>query len=474
MYERIQGVSWIILGWDMVLRGWFAFAVIFMVSSHANATSLKEAVRVAVKTNPRIAAAQANLRATGYVLDQAKGRLFPEIDLSADVGRQRIDRPNGLGPDVNDRPRTRRQITVNFRQVLFDGFDRANDIYRSQARISAAASRILVRSDAVALSAIEAYVDIRRHENLLHLARENVKRHRILLQLIKSRLDGGRAPLSDQEQTVERLEAAKALVSQVDVALGSAVAKYKNIVGRKPVKLHSLRYAKGIPKSSQAVVNVALRNNPQLQSIVADIDVADFDREQFRSTLYPQLFLEGSASRGENLEGTPGRNDELKASVVLRWKLFDGGQRKNRDLELAERASQKRIEQQILARDITRDIETAWARLTRGREEVSSLGKQVEQNRRLVSSYKNEYEADKRSLLDVLDAESSKFASEFEFQNARALHIFSSYQLLGSMGTLLDYFGIAKPDGADRPVKVQQGLSAVRFNKKKLIIPALR
>ena len=352
-----------------------------------------------------------------------------------------------------------------------DGWDRANDIYRSQARISASSFALLARSEAVALSAVEAYIDIERHQKLLGLARVNVKRHRTLLQLIQERYDGGKSPISDFEQTVERLEASKALVAQIEIALDAAKAKYKSVVGAKPGKMRPVRYASGIPSSSAGVVEVALDNNPEIRSLASETEAANFDKEQFRSSLYPQLFLEGSASRGEELEGIIGKNNNFRASVVLRWQLFDGGIRRNREIELAEVASERKAEQQIFARDLIEEIETSWARLTKGRAQVASLEKQVSQNKKVVVSYKNEYDADKRSLLDVLDAENAKFASEFEFQNTRALHVFSSYQLLANMGSLLDTMGVEKPITDDEPLGVEFGLGAIKFQNKFTIPP---
>ena len=283
----------------------------------------------------------------------------------------------------------------------------------------------------------------------------------------------GRAPQSDLEQTNERLEAAKALVSRIKLAAETASAKYRNVVGRKPAKLHSLKYAPGLPKYAGQAFQKALINNPELQVLESDATAAEFDTEQFRSSLYPQLFLEGSATRGEDLEGTRGQNDEYKASVVLRWSLFDGGIRRNREMELSELASQKRIEQQIKARDIREEIDVAWAKLTTGKQEIAAIGNQVSRNKRLVDSYRNEYEADKRSLLDVLNAESGKFASEFEFSNARALNIFASYQLLASMGTLLETMGAPKPAGSSYSNETL-GLGAVKFNNNNFSIPPLR
>lgn len=417
----------------------------------SNATTLSEAVQQAVLTNPKIDAAQANRRANEYSFKQATGRILPEVELGADIGQQKIDRPNGLGPDVNDTWQDRRQATISVRQVLFDGWDRANDIYRSQANISAASFKVMVRSEAVGLNSVEAYIDVVRHNELLALAEDNVRRHQALLKIIQERYDGGRSPIGDLEQTVERVESAKALVARIKVARETAKAKYKNAVGVPASNLKPVKYATGIPKSVAEVTDRAIRNNPRVKEAVAESQVAYFDQQQFKSTLYPQIFLEGAATRGENLEGTPGRNDELEAMVTLRWKLFDGGVRQNRTAELGERHSEKLAEQMILVRQLTEEAETAWARLVDGRAEVTAIKTEVAQNIKVVATYRDEYNANKRSLLDVLDAENARFSSQFELSNVISVHIFSSYELLAQMGVLLKTLGVHAQEIPDVP-----------------------
>lgn len=448
-------------------------AAVFMFMGQVQATTLQEAVREAVETNPRIEAAQASYRATLNVLDQARGRLFPEVDVSADIGRQRVDRPNSLGPLVNDIERERRQVTLTIRQILFDGWDRANDIYRSHARINAALHKILARSEAVALNAIEAYIDVNRHERLLFLARKHVQRHEALLDLIQKRLDGGAAPVGDLEQTLERLEAAKALVAQIDIARSASIAKYKAAVGSNPSRLGHVNYARNLPKSQTSILKSAVLNNPRLHAADSEIDIANFDKEQFKSNLFPTLSLEGTAKWGDNLEGTPGKNDELNAMLVLRWKLFDGGIRRARIAELSEREYEKLAERDILLRDLEQDIFTTWARFSKGWDQVGALRRQSIQNKKVIATYQDEYDANKRSLLDVLDAENSNFATEFELSNVTAQHVFSTYQVLAQMGVLLERFGISRSEGTIEPYEIPDDAFVTGFGKS-FVIPPLR
>ncbi|MCB1462761.1 MAG: TolC family outer membrane protein [Nitratireductor sp.] len=434
--------------------------------------SLKEAVSQAVTSNPRVEAARASHRATEYVLDQAKGRFLPEIDLRAEYGKQKIDRPEGLGPDVNNIWRNPRQVTVSFKQVLFDGFDRAYDLYRSQARVSSASYKILARSETIALNTVEAYIDVRRHHDLLALARENVKRHQRLYDIIKASFDGGKASIGDVHQTEERIEAANALVSQISIALESAKAKFRNAVGAEPAGLQRVAYASGLPYNRDEIFSLAVSKNPRIRASLADIDVAGYDKDQFKSSLYPQLSVEGSATRGEDLQGTPKRSDDARAMLVLTWKLFDGGVRFNRTMELNERENEKYAEHDALLRDLKQEIEISWARYSIGSSQVASLRRQVDQNEKIITTYQDEYSAGRRSLLDVLDAENTSFSSKFELSNTYSLHLYSSYELLAQMGILLEQLGITPPTYVEYQNNVLPGLAPVR-NRRSFSIPPL-
>lgn len=449
-----------------------AFVLSFSYT-HVFAETLTDVVRKAVATNPNVAAAQANQRASLKVYDQAKGRFLPEVDLNADIGKQRIDRPEGLGPDINDVWRKRRQVTIGFRQILFDGFDRLNGLYSSQARISAASYKILARSEAVALNAIEAYIDVERHNRLLYLARKHVERHNFLLKTINQRLEGGRAPLGDLEQTRERLEGAKALVAQIDIARETAIEKFASIVGSRPGKLRPVKFAPGLPKSKEAALSSAKLNNPRVAAALEEINSAGYDRDQFKANLLPNIYLEGSASRGEELDGTPGKSEELKAMLVLRWKLYAGGTQRARVGELVEREAEKIAEYDILIRELEQAVGVSWARFSKGRSQVNALSEQVKQNKKVVASYQNEYDADKRSLLDVLDAENTSFGNEFALSNARAIRLFASYQLIAHMGVLLETLGVDRPAGGDAQAIAPVGVSN-NFGLSNFVIPPLK
>lgn len=407
--------------------------------------SLREAVEQAVTTHPAVGAARANRAAAGYELRQAQGRFLPRVDLSADIGSQKVDQPAGLSPSINNQWRDRRQATIDVKQVIFAGGDRKNDVYRAAARLDAASLRVLDRTQLLALDAVEAYIDVRRSRDLVALARENLDRHREILRLVAGRVEGGRAPKSEIEQTRERVAAAEAVLSQLNQSYLEAAAKFQQVIGIQPPATEPVPYPRGFRMKREDAIQIGVANNPSVLALEADAEAARYEFRQSHSSSVPEIALEGIGRWGENLDGTPGQNDDLQGKIVLTWTLFNGLINSNRRRELAERWTAAQLERDVKAREIIEQIDRALAAVTVGQTRVRNLEEQVDANEKVVKTYREEYELSKRSLLDMLDAHSAYFNSRFQLISVRAVHKFSAYQLLATTGQLLTALDVAPP-----------------------------
>lgn len=410
-----------------------------------SATTLKEAVARTVNTHPAIEAAKANRRATEYELKQSMGRRMPRADLEADVGGEKIDRPEGLAADVNDTWRARRQANVTASLVLFDGWERLNDIYRNAARVDSAAARVMARSEALALDAIEAYVDIQRHRQVLELARSNVAKHRQILARAKDQVQAGKASASEELQVRERIAAAEEVVERIRQSLLEAEAKFLKVVGLKPAALSAVAMPKSAGRPRKEIIEAGLANHPILRAAEADIDAATAAREQTKGAEYPTVSLEVRGQHGYDLAGTPGRDTEVNGKLVMRWSLYDGGIIRNRQHEAAARLGQVRAERDDRVRSIIEEIDRAIAAFQTGKSRIIILRRQAQEARAVVDAFEAEYALAKRSLLDLLTAQSTSFNAQLQVASTDAVNIVSAYRLLGAMGKILDDLGIAQP-----------------------------
>lgn len=411
----------------------------------ARGETLRDAVEHAVRTNPAIDAVLANKRATEYELRQSEGRRMPRLDLDADMGGERIDRPGGFTSDVNNRWRTRREVGLTLNQVVFDGWERVNDIYRNTARVNAAAMRTLARSEIVALDAVEAYIDVRRHQRVIQLAQESLAVHRRFLARVKEQEQAGKVPRSDVIQVEERVASTEAAIERIRQSLLEAEAKFLRVVGNRPKNLQAAGYPPGVPASRREAVDNGVSTSPLVAAAKADVDVARLAFEQSKSTLYPTVALEVNGLTGADLAGTPGRDNEVSARVVLKWNLFDGYITRHRQLEFAERLAQASAERDERARLVQEEIERATAAYYAGGLRLTPLRKQLGHSRSVVAAYETEYGLSKRSLLELLNAENARLNTAMDLANSEALHVFSAYRILGAMGGILNVLGIPPP-----------------------------
>ena len=154
------------------------------------------------------------------------------------------------------------QAAAEIVQVLFDGWDRANDIYRSAALVDAASRRVMERSEALGLDAVEAYIDVERHSQVLGVANQSRRRLQSILGLVRELNTGGKVPRSDVDQAVERIAASDAVIAQIEQSLAEAKAKFRQVVGTEPNKLRAVAY----PQESACLARFGLPNRQSQQS----------------------------------------------------------------------------------------------------------------------------------------------------------------------------------------------------------------
>jgi len=420
-----------------------AFAV--TLASPAGATDLRHIVEYTLKNHPGVKASRAEKRATGYQLQQSLGRLYPEITLGGDLGLQKVDKLSNTTSTDNDKWFNRREISVSVTQVLFDGWERSFDIQRNSARLGVSALRVLGTAETTALDAIDTYIDVTRNQNLVALAQQNVSRHQQILSVVQAQYDGGRAPLSDVNQIRGRVGAAEAVVAVMRQSLLNTRSKFLRVVGMQASNLQKVRPLTGLPGSKSVAIKRGIDNNPNFRAAIAEVEAAGYAYEQSGGSLLPQIALEGNASSGYDVDGVAGRNENLSVRLTFSWKLFDGAIRQNRRRELSERLIQAQSIQILRQKEIVETIEQAWSALVTGRERVNALARQVKASKEVVSDFLQEYELSKRTLLEVLDAESLLFNARVQVLSARAIRTLAGYQALAAMGELLSSMNIAPP-----------------------------
>ena len=412
----------------------------------AAAETLGAAVRKAVRSNPNGLAAGANARARAGELKATRGLYRPKVDVFGELGFEN-DAANGSSykPDFTAR------IGVEARYTLYDGLVRANEVYRNAARLDASLYNALTAADTVALDAVEAYVDVVRHRQLLSIAERNIRRHREIRGQIAAQVAGGASPISDRYQIDERLLAARAVRTEIRKALADASAKYRRTVGHRPHGTMRIPGVGHLPRSLPALERAVLAHNTALKRSTKSIHAAEYALEGEKGRLRPKLELKGRFTEGNDPGGIKGRNRDAFVGLSLSWSIYDGGTSQARRETLHAERDEAEFRRAALRREVVEIAAKAWNSYTLGRRRAAVLATQERAAGRIVRNYREEYSLSKRSLLDVLDAERARFNTGFQRISARAASRFAGYRMLAVQSRLVSHFGAHPPVPVTRP-----------------------
>lgn len=416
---------------------------------------LRSAVAIGISTNPETGVVQNNRRATDEELQQAKGLYLPSVDVRADTGYEHSDDPGtraGTGDDEENMWRYDAGITLT--QMLFDGFETKYENQRQKARVLSASHRVGESAELTGLAIVEAYLNVMRQREQLKIARDNVAAHITLLDQISDSAQAGRTTDADVQQGNARLAAARALEASVREALRTAEATYIREVGDPPQDLvMPMVPVDALSQDVEREVKLALHQSPTIAIFEADIDVAHAEFEGSKSTMYPQVDLQLNARTGNDLNGVDGRDTSASALAVLNWNLYRGGIDTARVKEHINREAQAKEARADAARQVENDVRTTWASMVSAGERARQFTSQVAANSEVVKSYKDQFDLNRRTLLDVLDSQNELFVSRSNLVNAEFLEMFAVYRLLALKGNLLSSLDVPKPRESD-PAKM--------------------
>ena len=416
----------------------------------ASAISLKEAVAVAVESNPEIGQAVENREAIEFELRQAKGLFLPSIDLEASAGVRRLDNPSRRGLGIEDDALAPAEVGVVFTQKLFDGGGRRAELERQASRVDSASFRIYERSEYIGLQVVREYFEYLLQARIVSETAKNLRFHRAIQGNISSGVAAGTLTAADRQQVRERVLAARARLKEAEEELSKAKIRFLRLVG-KPLGSASRpgSIAAHFPRSLDAAIGVARKTNPRIFMARADVDAADALVDAARSKFAPEISFEGRARAGHDIDGADGHTNDLQARVVAKWNIYRGGIKRADEQEQIRRASEQRLVLHQIHREIEEAVRSSWDRKNRQASLASILRKQAAENARLVRSYREQFTVGQRSLLDVLDAQNTRYNVGVLAITAEYASVFAGYRLLASMGILLRSLNIKPPKQAE-------------------------
>lgn len=418
------------------------FIISFLLGTNAlYAETLSEAIGKAIRTNPEVLAAISNRDATEKELDNAKAGRYPTLDLKLGGGNERTN-TNA----IDNRSLDRQEVSIQAKQLLFDGGAVSGEIARQRARLQSLDSKVFDVSDSVAQRVADIYLEVLKNQEIYDLAKNNLESHQDYLEKIRERSNAGVATSADLQLAEGRAALASSTLAAKEASLDDAKFRYKRLVGEMPKNLVK---PNGISQTIPALVELAneisINNNASLKVASQDTLAAREAEKAARARFMPTVTLEAGATRNRNIDGIVGKNQDNTLMMMMNYNLFRGGADKAKVEEYSARYNAAIESENNIKRMIEEEVGRAWVARKASKISLDFYLESAAKASSVKEAYKAQYEIGKRTLLDLMNTESEMFQAKSALISGTYTVEQVEYRLLAVMGGILKLFNMASP-----------------------------
>lgn len=360
------------------------------------------AVQAAAERSPKVQRAHAELAAADADIDEAKGQRYPQVDLGTTAGSKKF----GSGSEDSDGGSS--GINLNIVTPVFDWGRIRNTIESRRHLSSAATSAIEAELESSAFEVTNTLVELGKQRIIVDLSQQYVDRMDELVKMLAGivAVDKGRS--SELTQAKARLLQAQAARDSANTRAGDAEINLRKLVGERPIM---------IPRTKEWNIRLAnldhllsmTEDHPVINQAKAQTESAELQAKVVRSSSLPQLNWVVSKSTAED---SFGQEQPWETHLAVTWGAFRGGSARASERAALQRAEASRHEVDQQRLDLEYRIRTA-------NHEAKTFLERAELYRDLtvesdgirVAFYQQWYHLGKRTLLDVLSAESDHYGN---------------------------------------------------------------
>lgn len=402
-----------------------------------SAETIGDALAQAYRTNSKLDAARATLRATDEAVSIANSGYRPVISATANQGVTDATARTTTG-SVSQSETHPRGYGLTATQTIFRGGQVVNTVRAAEAQVRAGRETLRGVEQQVLLDSSTSYHDVIQNRAIVKLRESNVN---VLMQERKQtreRFAVGEVTRTDVAQSEATLAAA---VSALDLArsnLQTSQGNYERNIGTFPGPLAEPRSLKPLlPPNIDEAVAVSARENPNVVAALYTEQQARHQVDQIYGQLLPTAQLQASLSRQYDPAGsTAAEVDSKSITGTITVPLYTGGL-VEAQVRQAKQTHISRIQQIEQARTETKStVVTAWSSLIAARAQLVSDSAQVASAQTALTGVREEERVGQRTELDVLNAEQVLLNARVSVVTDKRNIAVAEYTVMNTIGRL--------------------------------------
>ena len=436
----------------MLLR-LFCFFGLLLLSVGSQSADLITVYEEAVRTNPQLAAAPANLEAVRERRPQALAGLLPEVGVDGSLSRLRIKNLDTSEPA--DRS-TNKTAGINLTQPLFR-YDRWIQLKQSDSEIAGAEAAYVAAEQELMIQVAERYFQVLDAQDNLKFAESEKSSIGRQLDQATQRFEVGLIAITDVKAAQARYDLSVSQEIQAISGLVEAKDSLREVVGTYYDKLvplmADLELERPQPESSDTWVEKAKQQNLSILTAAAAAELARQEISRQRSGHYPTLDLNASSNyRDTGIGVVPIERYDNEIGVQLNIPLYQGGAVNSRTREARNRFQEATEQLQQEIRSAEFETRNAYRGVMTDIAQVRALGKSLESTEIAVEAEEAGFEVGTRTIVDVLNATRENYLARLNYARARYLYVVDQLRLKRAAG-ILSRQDMIEVNGALDPAK---------------------
>ncbi len=426
-----------------------ALAALLLNAQPSFAVDLIDAYNAALKADPTLLAAEAEVEAGREKRVQGNALLLPQINVTGTY--QHIDNSTdtGLPPEFADLIKSSSQGQVQkgevqLKQPLYDAGAWAE---RKQLLRQTDLAEITYRNAQQELiqRVSEAYLNVLLAQEALRVAQAEKAAVGLQRDRAQARFEVGRSKITDVQESQARYDSVLTNELSTESTLALRQAQYQELTGLPPENLAELAPEFPLtppqPDSLPTWQSRGLDRSPRVLVKQNELLIASADIDKYRLLARPTLELQASYSdQSQNGSLSPtiaaDRNKTGVVGVELSVPLFAGGSIDSKRREAVSKERQAQRELDATQRDIRLQVQDSFLAVKTGVARVKALQQSVLSEQTALEATTLGRDIGSRTESDVLDAQQRLFSTQLDLAQARSDYLLGRIKLALAVGDL--------------------------------------
>jgi len=418
-------------------------AMLAGLATPGHTMDLLQAYQAAQKEDSTLRAAHALREAERERVPQARAQLLPNVsaNLSNTKNQLTSESPNFLGQTQTtqtDYPSSSKTLTL--RQPIYRSALGAQ-WRQAQAQVTSAEAIFAQEEQDLAARVGGAYFEALLALDQLTLIESQKQAYTTQLDAAKKAFAAGSGIRTDIDEAQARLDMNQAQALEAQQQVAYTRQSLQTLINQPVEQLSALDVAKFKPAAPAPAlladwVARAELHNPQLQSLKAQVDVAQEEVAKARAGHLPTLdaVAQWSDSKSESVTNTRSRYTNKTIGLQLSVPLFAGGYVNSQVRQTQANLLRAQEALEYGRRDLGLRVYKEFRGVTEGVLKVAALEQALRSAEQMLNSSRKSFEAGSRTLVDVMNAQQQRVLVLRDLAQARYVYLISHLRLLALAG----------------------------------------